>query len=177
MPAVIRPQLLADADAVRDVLTHAFDDNGEVATLSESLLDGRSRFALVAELDGVVVGHAQASRCWVDAPQRVVDVLVLSPVGVAPDHQRRGIGGQLVRTALDAAEHIGAPLMFLEGDPRYYRRFGFVPGSTHGFTRPSTRIPPAAFQVAILATWERWMTGALVYCDTFWTHDAVGLRP
>ena len=23
---------------------------------------------------------------------------------------------------------------------------------------------------------EEWMTGALVYCEPFWTHDCVGLR-
>jgi putative acetyltransferase len=38
------------------------------------------------------------------------------------------------------------------------------------------RIPEAAFQVAPMASWKRWMTGALVYSDVFWTHDAVGLR-
>jgi putative acetyltransferase len=38
------------------------------------------------------------------------------------------------------------------------------------------RIPDAAFQVAVLPTHEVWMTGALVYCDPFWTMDCVGLR-
>jgi putative acetyltransferase len=30
--------------------------------------------------------------------------------------------------------------------------------------------------VVLLDRYEPWMTGALVYCDAFWTHDCVGLR-
>jgi putative acetyltransferase len=38
------------------------------------------------------------------------------------------------------------------------------------------RITDPAFQVALLASYEPWMTGALVYCEAFWAHDCVGLR-
>jgi putative acetyltransferase len=72
---------------------------------------------------------------------------------------------------------MNAPLVFLEGDPGYYPRFGFARGATPGFSPPSERIPDRAFQVATLTSWEPWMTGALVYCELFWQHDAVGLRP
>jgi putative acetyltransferase len=41
---------------------------------------------------------------------------------------------------------------------------------------PSLRFPDAAFQVATLSGYEPWMTGTLVYPDTFWAHDCVGLR-
>ena len=38
--------------------------------------------------------------------------------------------------------------------------------------------PAPAFQVATLPGYEQtWMTGALVYPDVWWRHDAVGLRP
>jgi putative acetyltransferase len=52
-------------------------------------------------------------------------VLVLSPLGVRPEHQRQGIGTRLIEEALNAAEATGAPLLFLEGSPGYYRRRGF----------------------------------------------------
>jgi putative acetyltransferase len=68
------------------------------------------------------------------------------------------------------------PLVFLEGSPAYYARFGFLPGSEHGFRRPSLRIPAAAFQVHLLPAYESWMTGTLVYRQEFWDHDVVGLR-
>jgi putative acetyltransferase len=176
MGPIVRPQVLADTDAVRAILTDAFADDGHVATLAEALLDGPSRVALVAEAGDEVAGHVQLSRSWLDAPRRLVDVLVLSPLGVAPRHQGTGLGAQLVRAALKAAATMKTPLVFLEGDPGFYGRLGFERADKLGFTSPSVRIPEAAFQVAPMAGWKRWMTGALVYSDVFWTHDAVGLR-
>lgn len=176
MDAVIRPQLIADTDHVREVLTAAFRDGGRAATLAESLLDGPSRVALVAEVDGDVVGSVQLSHSWLDAPRRLVDVLALSPLGVAPKYQRRGIGTALVRAAVAAARERDVPLVWLEGQPDYYPRFGFHRGGELGFRAPSERIPATAFHVLTLSTWEPWMVGGLVYPDTFWAHDCVGLR-
>lgn len=176
MTAIVRPQRIADTDVVRDVLTDAFGDTGRVAGLAEALLDGPSRVALVAERDDEVVGHVQLSQAWLDAPRELVDVLVLSPMGVATAHQRTGVGSALVRAALAAAAERRAPLVFLEGVPDFYPRFGFEPGRPRGFAPPSTRIPDRAFQVATLAAWRPWMTGAFVYPETFWVHDCVGLR-
>jgi putative acetyltransferase len=67
--------------------------------------------------------------------------------------------------------------VFLEGDPRYYGPLGFAPAGAWGFTRPSVRIPEAAFQAVRLPAYDAGVTGALVYPDVFWRHDAVGLRP
>jgi putative acetyltransferase len=86
------------------------------------------------------------------------------------------VGSALVEAALRLAAQRPEPLVFLEGSPRYYPRFGFVAGGSMGFTAPSVRIPPPAFQVFPLASYEPWMRGALVYPDVFWRHDAVGLR-
>lgn len=133
--------------------------------------------SLIAEHGGQVVGHVQLTRSWVDAPERLVQVLVLSPLGVLPSHQRRGIGGQLVTQALVESRRLGAPLVFLEGAPGYYARFGFESASKRGFTAPSVRIPDHAFQVAILPAYEPWMSGALVYAEQFWAFDCVGFRP
>ncbi len=68
------------------------------------------------------------------------------------------------------------PLVFLEGDPGYYSRLGFRPGAEQDFRRPSLRIPDAAFQAIKLPAYQSWMTGTLVYSETFWRHAAVGLR-
>lgn len=176
---VIRPQRDGERDAVRDVVSAAFHDV-VVADLVDALQAdeaGRKGASLVAVAEGGrIVGHVQLSRSWLDAPARLLEVLVLSPLAVTPDRQGEGIGGALVRSAIAAAEELGAPLLFLEGSPRYYPRFGFVPGGPLGFIRPSVRIPDAAFQVVRLPGWESWMTGQLVYSEVFWRLDAVGLR-
>ena len=111
-----------------------------------------------------------------DAPQRLVSVQVLSPVGVLPAWQRQGAGSAMVRRGLEILSERAVPLVFLEGDPRYYSRFGFEPGAELGFRKPSLRIPDAGFQALRLPSYEPWMTGTLVYSETFWRHDLVGLR-
>jgi putative acetyltransferase len=132
--------------------------------------------SFVAEQDGRVVGHVSYTRGWLDAPDRLVEVLVLSPLSVLPAVQGTGVGSALVRRTLDLLRERQEPLVFLEGSPSYYGRLGFRPGVQHGFSAPSTRIPPAAFQFVELPSYQDWMTGALVYPDVFWEHDAVGLR-
>lgn len=176
---LVRHERADDGAAVADVVTAAFGDGGSVARLVADLreLVGPGRGAsLVAEVDGEVVGHTMVTPSILDAPKRLVDVLVLSPLAVRPDRQGGGIGTALVRGALDEAQRQGVPAVFLEGSPAYYARFGFLPGGEHGFRKPSLRIPDPGFQVALLAAHEPWMTGTLVYAHQFWDHDAVGLR-
>lgn len=67
-------------------------------------------------------------------------------------------------------------MLFLEGPSTYYSRFGFEAAAEQGFGKPSLRIPDAAFPAIRLPAYQPWMSGALVYADTFWQHDAVGLR-
>jgi putative acetyltransferase len=176
----LREERPGDRKAVRSVQLRAFGDEGSmVADLVDTLRDGIAAgggLALVAEVDGQVAGHVMFTRSLLDAPRRLVEVQVLSPLGVLPGRQRQGIGSALVRHGLKIVADRGAPLVFLEGSPRYYPRFGFVPGGTLGFRKPSLRIPDAAFQVATLPAYESWMTGTLVYAEPFWRHDAVGLR-
>lgn len=173
--STVRPARASDAAAIRDVTTRAFGD-ARVADLADALAAGPVRVSLVAEVDGAVVGHTMLSRGWIDAERELVEVLALSPLSVDPEQQRRGIGGELVRAALAAAEQTNVPAVFLEGSWEYYSRFGFEPGSSRGFTPPSPRVPDRAFQVTVLPAREEWMTGALVYPETFWIFDLVGLR-
>jgi putative acetyltransferase len=175
----IRKQRPDEADAVRRALTSAFADDGRVADLAVAL-DRRAdrRVApLVAVAGDEIVGVVQLSRGWVDAPARLVEVLVLSPLGVVPAWQRRGVGTALCAAGLADARKLAIPAVFLEGDPAYYGRLGWDRASARGFTAPSKRIPDAGFQVALLPSWQPTMAGALVYNDTFWAHDLVGLRP
>jgi putative acetyltransferase len=185
----VRGQRADDRASVRDVLTRAFD-RPVVADLAEALRDarpGNAALSFVAESDsasesgsgsaGQVVGQVQLSTGWLDAAERLVEVLVLSPLGIVPEYQQRGVGTRLVEHAVHAADAVGAPMIFLEGDPRYYSRLGFERAGPLGFAAPSVRIPDAGFQVLTLAAYRPWMTGAVVYADPFWTFDCVGLRP
>ena len=172
----IREQQAADAPAVARVLAAAFADEPAVVGLEAALARRPDSTGFVAVADGEVVGHVRITRGWVDAPERAVDVMVLSPLSVAPARQRRGIGEALAARAVAEADARGAPAILLEGDPGYYSRLGWAPAADLGITPPSPRIPSAACQVVRLAGYEPWMRGPLVYADAFWEHDCVGLR-
>jgi putative acetyltransferase len=178
---LVREEGPEDQDAVRDVHRVAFGSHGNVVV---SLVDGLRRslaveqgLSLVAvdEADSVI-GHVMFTRNLLDAPQRLVDVQVLSPLAVRPPFQRQGVGRELIRHGLGALGQLGVPAVFLEGSPAYYPRHGFVAADELGFRRPSLRIPKPAFQVYLMPAYASWMTGTLVYRQDFWDHDAVGLR-
>ena len=173
----VRPERPDDVAAVREVVAAAFGDE-PVADLLDGLRTSTAwrGLSFVAEVAGAVVGHVSSTRGWLDAPDRLHEVLVLSPLSVHPSAQGRGSGSALVRRSLAALEERPEPLVFLEGDPGYYGRLAFRAGAEGGFTAPSTRIPPAAFQWVPLTSYQPSLSGALVYPDVFWEHDAVGLR-
>ena len=173
-----RPAVASDTASILEVVEAAFGDHGVQVARMVAALDAShsTRASLVAVVDGAVVGHVQLSRSWVDARQKLVDVLVLSPLSVAQDHQGAGIGTALLDAAVAEAERLGAPAVFLEGDPGYYGPRGWAAATPLGFTRPSVRVPEPAFQVVVLPAHQAWMTGALVYCEPFWALDCVGLR-
>jgi len=176
----VRVMDLPEFDAMRAVSVAAFGGDASIGDLLDGLRDSwawHDELCFVALRGDEVVGQVLYSSAIVDAPDRLVQVLVLSPLGVAPHLQRCGVGTKLVTQSLAALEARDEPLVFLEGSPSYYPRFGFRPGAELGFTAPSVRIPAAAFMVHPLPHYETWMTGALVYPDVFWRFDAVGLRP
>ncbi|GIF09677.1 GNAT family N-acetyltransferase [Actinoplanes siamensis] len=175
----IRVETPADRPAIARLVERAFGDgHGKVvARLVDGLRrDDPSFLSLVADDEGEIAGHVMFTRSLLDAPERLVPVQVLSPLAVAPERQRQGVGKSLVEYGVAELDRRDVPLVFLEGDPAYYSRRGFVAGDTLAFRKPSLRTPDAAFQVRPLAGHRPWMTGTLVYLHTFWDHDCVGLR-
>ncbi len=164
--------------SMRKLSVSTFDDE-DIGGLLDDLRDSwawEDALSFVAVENGELIGQVLYSRGFVDAPTRTVDVLVLSPIAVAPEHQGRGVGGAMITQTLEQLQSRSEPLVFLEGSPRYYPRFGFESASSLGFTSPSERIPDRAFMVRLMPTYEPWMKGRLVYSDAFWRNDAVGLR-
>ena len=66
-------------------------------------------------IDEVLVGQVLYSRVLLDAPRRLVEVLVLSPVAVRPDCRNMSVGSALINESLRALATRPEPLVFLEG--------------------------------------------------------------
>lgn len=176
---VVRLMRVEEYEAMRDLSVSAFGGDPQIRILLDMLRESWAwddELCFVAELGDELAGQVLYTRAVLDAPSRLVDVLVLSPVGVRPDLQNSGIGSRMIRESLAQVASRSEPLVFLEGSPRYYQRFGFQRASALGFVAPSVRIPTPAFMVHRLPNYQSWMTGALVYPDAFWRADAVGLR-
>ncbi len=120
-----------------------------------------SELALVAEDDSGLVGHVMLS--WVGLVGAASDrILMLTPMSVRPDRQRRGVGTALIEDVLARAERLGEPAVMVVGVPAYYPRFGFERASALGFTPPHDGIPEAAFMVTRLPGYTSELVGRVV---------------
>ena len=80
-----------------------------------------------------------------------------------PDHQRTGVGTELVLALIEAAEDRGWPLLVVLGDPAYYGRVGFEPAAPLGIAYAPVAPDDAHFQVRRLAGDDGSLRGAFVY--------------
>ena len=127
--------------------------------------------ALVAELDGEIVGHVMISRALIRHAAGERSIVMLSPLAVAPARQGLGVGSALVRAVTAIAGEGGHPIVVLEGDPRYYSRFGFEHAELSGITIDLPDwAPPEAAQVLRLEAYDPTdptLRGAVVYPPAF----------
>lgn len=167
---VVRPEQPTDHASIRDVVARAFNSTNE-ADLVEAIRAAPEyipELALVAELDGTVVGHVMVSYTELDDGTTRHQIFQLSPLAVAPELQKNGIGSALVTTVLDRSKDVGAEFVILEGDPRYYSRFGFEPAEPHGILiHLPDWAPPEAAQICLLSGRQPSVHGRVVYPASF----------
>jgi putative acetyltransferase len=156
-----------DWNAILDVHRRAFADEGEaIVRLCGELRElGLVAHSFVAEADGEIVGNVLND--WVTIEESGERLLQLSPLGVVPEAQRRGHGGELVRAALEAARGEGEPLLLVEGSPAYYGRFGFVRADELGLRPPPEALYDWAFQVAPFVPADELPQGRVAYPEPF----------
>ena len=143
MTLIIRPETPADYARIYEITEAAFRDL-DVSDHTEQDLVNRLRdsaayipeLALVAELNGEVVGHILFTRASIVGSDRSWETLVLAPVSVAPPHQKCGIGGRLIRAGIQIAREMGFDSINLVGHAEYYPRFGFVRASRYNIRVP-----------------------------------------
>jgi putative acetyltransferase len=173
---LVRPHRSEDHDAAGHIYAEAFRAPGYRAPLSpgsvpsevplfEALCEAGDflpGLSFTAEIEGVAVGHATASRATVAAEP----VVAVGPIGVLPEQQGVGIGSALMETLLAAADAAQVPLVVLLGSPQFYGRFGFRPAEPLGVTAPE----PAwgdAFQARPLTAYTPRIAGPFRYAPAF----------
>ncbi|RJQ83454.1 N-acetyltransferase [Pseudonocardiaceae bacterium YIM PH 21723] len=170
---LIRVELPRDEDAIRLVHARAFrrpeatDEEPIEARLVDDLRDSPEwipELSIVAINRTDVVGHVVCTRAYVGADAH--PVLGLGPLGVSPRWQHQGVGSELMRAAIAAADALGEPLIGLLGSPDFYGRFGFVTSTDHGVLAPE-RGWGKHFQVRVLRAYSAAARGAFRYAKPF----------
>ena len=170
---VIRPESRHDLGAIRHVVAAAFGSEAEADLVDRirASPDYVPEMALVAEVDGEVVGHVMVSNAVIRNEYGDRQISMLSPLAVLPGFQRAGIGGALVRASLAVAEAHGEPVVILEGSPAYYGRLGFEHSIKYGIEIPVPDwAPPEAAQVFRLTSFDPadpTLRGTVIYPAAF----------
>ncbi len=87
----------------------------------------------VMEQDGRIIGQNMFMRTVIDADDgRVIDVLTMGPIGIAPELQRRGYGKRLLDFCLERAAALGYGAVLFEGNIGFYGKSGFDYASRFG---------------------------------------------
>jgi putative acetyltransferase len=141
---LIRDETHEDICAITQVTVEAFKTL-EISSHTEQFIVEALRAAkaltvsLVAEVDGIVVGHIAFSP--ITTSDGTPNWYGLGPVSVLPEHQRKGIGKALIEEGLARLKVMNAQGCCLVGHPGYYRKFGFenTPGLGH------EGVPPEVF--------------------------------
>ena len=162
----IRPETEADRAEIRKVNEEAFGRAVEADLVDAIRASDRfvPELSLVATVEEDVVGHVLLS--YVEIEPGAHPVLQLGPLAVLPSHQRRGIGSALVIEAVRATEARAEPLILIEGNPRYYERFGFRRSDESGIEAP-VGVDQQYFMVRPLTAYDLALRGRAVYSEPF----------
>ena len=131
-----------DLDSILQVIETAFSDeeNKVITNLVQELhqeTTSPSIKSLVAEVDNQVIGYVSYSPIFLKSDSSISGY-ILAPLAVAPKHQKKGIGSNLIKSGIDMLTENGVGVVLVYGDPDYYGRFGFKAEIGLSFVPPYT---------------------------------------
>lgn len=88
----------------------------------------------VAEVGGRVVGAIYYTKSTIRCGESATEVVTFGPLCVAPEFQKKGIGGKLLTETMQLARELGYKAIIIFGEPEYYPKFGFITCDNFGIT-------------------------------------------
>jgi putative acetyltransferase len=149
---IVRSEGTDDAEerlVIHSINEAAFGGQEEAELVDKLRAEGLVLVSLVAEAPEQIVGHILFSRMSIETSSGSVPAVALAPMAVLPKHQRRGIGGRLIRHGLNLLREQGEQIVIVVGHPEYYPRFGFSSEKTLSLESP---FPHEAFMALELTT-------------------------
>jgi len=154
MKVSIRQEGTGDRRAVYEINSRAFGQENE-ARLVDRLRDRKAfipELSLVAAIGSRLAGHILFSKIIIaDEQHHELESLALAPMAVSPAFQRKGIGGQLIKSGLDKARALNYTSVIVLGHEHYYPKFGFVPADKWNIQSPYN-VPANVFMALELVT-------------------------
>ena len=129
-----------DLNAIQKVVETAFSDEEDkiIRNLACDLLTETASPSIqswVAEVDHQIIGYVSFSPIFLKS-ETDVSGYILAPLAVSPEHQKQGVGSNLIQSGIDMLTKEGAGVLLVYGDPDYYGRFGFEEEIGHAFVPP-----------------------------------------
>ncbi len=142
MDIKVRSEQLRDYEEIDLVISSAFNRYNEVKLVHDlrETKQYKPELSLVATLNGQIIGHI----LFYPIKTSDYETLLLAPLAVKPEYQRKGIGGKLIEEGLKQSGERGYGSVLVVGHPDYYPRFGFEKASIWDI-RLSTNVPDEAF--------------------------------
>ena len=147
--SVIRREQQQDIPEIRQVNRLAFGQEQEASIVDKLRENCNSVLSLVALTNGKVVGHILFSPAVIEGKHGRLVGTGLAPLAVLPEYQRKGIGTELLQTAIARIKRGGCPYIIVIGHPEYYTRFGFERAGRFGISS-EWDVPDEAFMILIL---------------------------
>jgi predicted N-acetyltransferase YhbS len=130
------------ADEIKSLFQSVFTDSegsnegqliGDLAYNLQATTPVNDIFGFIAKDQDTIVGCIFFTRIQFETN---VKAFILSPVAVATDYQKQGVGQKLIRFGIAQLKAKKIELLFTYGDPKYYSKVGFNPISENIIKAP-----------------------------------------